>query len=75
VSDLTFEIENNPSPRPDADRVALMANPGFGKVFTDHMAIARYSADRGWHDAKITARAPIPPAAPSKLPPWGTVST
>jgi len=65
VSDLTFEIENNPSPRPDADRVALMANPGFGKVFTDHMAIARYSADRGWHDAKITARAPIPldPAA------------
>ncbi len=65
VSDLTFEIESNPAPRSTEDRAALMANPGFGKVFTDHMAIARYSAERGWHDARITARAPIPldPAA------------
>ncbi|WP_425283963.1 branched-chain amino acid aminotransferase [Methylobacterium phyllostachyos] len=42
-----------------------MANPGFGKVFTDHMVVARYSAGRGWHDAQIKAREAIPldPAA------------
>ena len=28
-------------------------NLGFGKIFTDHMFIADYSRDRGWHDARI----------------------
>ncbi|GJD36204.1 branched-chain amino acid aminotransferase [Methylobacterium aerolatum] len=65
MSDLTFETESHASPRSVEERTALMANPGFGKVFTDHMVIARYSAGRGWHDAKVTARAPLPldPAA------------
>ena len=26
---------------------------GFGKIFTDHMFLMEYSADRGWHDARI----------------------
>lgn len=26
---------------------------GFGKIFTDHMFIMDYSADKGWHDARI----------------------
>jgi branched-chain amino acid aminotransferase len=26
---------------------------GFGKIFTDHMFIMTYRADRGWHDAMI----------------------
>jgi branched-chain amino acid aminotransferase len=38
---------------------------GFGKVFTDHMVLARWTTDKGWHDAKVTARRPllIDPAA------------
>ena len=28
-------------------------NLGFGKIFTDHMFIADYSRDIGWHDARI----------------------
>jgi branched-chain amino acid aminotransferase len=28
-------------------------------VFTDHMAIIRYSRDKGWHDARITQRRPL----------------
>lgn len=54
-----FVIEPNDNPVPAADRAALIADPGFGKVFTDHMALVRYSKDRGWYDAKITKRAPI----------------
>ncbi len=65
MSDLTFEIKSHPAPRSREERAALMANPGFGKVFTDHMVVARYSAGRGWHDARIQAREAIPldPAA------------
>ncbi|WP_267359443.1 MULTISPECIES: branched-chain amino acid aminotransferase [unclassified Methylobacterium] len=65
MSDLTFEIQSHPARRTAKERAALMVNPGFGKVFTDHMVVARYSAGRGWHDATIKAREPIPldPAA------------
>ncbi|MDG5487880.1 branched-chain amino acid aminotransferase [Sphingomonas sp. BGYR3] len=55
----SFVVEPHASPVAAADRDALLANPGFGKLFTDHMAIIRYSEDRGWHDAAIRARAPI----------------
>jgi branched-chain amino acid aminotransferase len=58
-------VERNPAPVDPVRRAALIADPGFGRVFTDHMAIIRYSDAKGWHDAKITARGPIPldPAA------------
>lgn len=32
---------------------------GFGKIFTDHMFIMEYSAEKGWHDAKIVPFADI----------------
>ncbi|TXN43197.1 branched-chain amino acid aminotransferase [Methylobacterium sp. WL7] len=65
MSDLTFETQAHPARRTDAERAALMTNPGFGKVFTDHMVVARYAAGRGWYDARIQAREAIPldPAA------------
>jgi branched-chain amino acid aminotransferase len=54
-----FDFEPNPSPvAPDA-RNALLQDPGFGRVFTDHMVMIRYSESRGWYDAKITARRPL----------------
>ncbi|MEQ1726525.1 MAG: branched-chain amino acid aminotransferase [Sphingopyxis sp.] len=54
-----FTIEPNANAVSAAAREAMIADPGFGKVFTDHMAIVRYREGVGWHDAKITARAPI----------------
>ena len=56
---LPFAIAPNPTPVADAVRLAALADPGFGRCFTDHMAVVRYSADAGWHDAQITARGPI----------------
>ncbi|WP_076998288.1 branched-chain amino acid aminotransferase [Variovorax sp. KK3] len=52
----TFSIERNTQPVAAAERAQLLQDPAFGRVFTDHMATARYSAERGWHDAKIEAR-------------------
>src|SRR3954470_17573978 len=62
---LKFVHQPHPSPVPAAKRAELLANPGFGRVFSDHMVTIKYSDDAGWHDAKIEPRGPIPmdPAA------------
>ncbi|WP_188054482.1 MULTISPECIES: branched-chain amino acid aminotransferase [unclassified Sphingosinithalassobacter] len=59
ASNPTFAFEPHANPVPASERSAILADPGFGKVFTDHMALIRYSADKGWHDAQITARRPL----------------
>ncbi len=51
--------EPHPAPTPAAERDRLIADPGFGSLFTDHMFTMSYHVDRGWHDARITAFAPI----------------
>ncbi|HWL47366.1 MAG TPA: branched-chain amino acid aminotransferase, partial [Sphingomonadaceae bacterium] len=59
ATSLCFEFEPHANPvAPDA-RAALLANPGFGRVFTDHMVTVRYAEGRGWHDARVHARRPI----------------
>lgn len=45
--------------RPAAERAELLADPGFGRYFTDRMFIARYRAGEGWYDARLTAYAPL----------------
>jgi branched-chain amino acid aminotransferase len=55
----SFKLERNAEPVPSAERARLIADPGFGRVFSDHMAVIRYSEGKGWHDAKITARKPL----------------
>jgi len=57
---LEFEIRPNPAPVSAVERAALLANPGFGRVFTDHMVTIRYADGKGWYDARVQARAPIP---------------
>ena len=56
---LTFDIRSSDHPVPGAERERQMADPGFGSVFTDHMATIRWDAGRGWHDARLEAYAPI----------------
>ncbi|UVO49019.1 branched-chain amino acid aminotransferase [Sphingomonas sp. SUN019] len=56
---MNFVFEPNPSPVPASERGARLADPGFGRVFTDHMATLRWSEDKGWHEGRIHARAPL----------------
>jgi len=51
-----FVLESNPSPLGEDARRKLLENPGFGQTFSDHMALIRYTEDKGWHDAKICPR-------------------
>src|SRR5690348_7966927 len=57
---LEFEIHPNTAPVSDSERAALLANPGFGRIFTDHMVTVRYADGKGWYDARVEGRAPIP---------------
>src|SRR5258707_10999596 len=57
---LDFEILPTRTPVPAAERTARMADPGFGRIFTDHMVTVRYAEGKGWYDARVQARAPIP---------------
>jgi branched-chain amino acid aminotransferase len=55
-----FEIRPSASPASEKERAAKLVDPGFGRVFTDHMAIVRYNQAEGWHDARIESRANFP---------------
>jgi branched-chain amino acid aminotransferase len=54
-----FPFEANPNPVDPARRAELLTDPGFGRVFTDHMVTIRYSEGKGWHDAKVGPRGPL----------------
>jgi branched-chain amino acid aminotransferase len=57
--ELVFEVETRPDRTPDEVRDAALAAPRFGAVFTDHMALAQWTPDDGWHDAVVTAYRPL----------------
>ena len=47
------------SPVDDARLAEILANPGFGMHFTDHMFTVEWTPDEGWHDARITPYGPL----------------
>jgi branched-chain amino acid aminotransferase len=49
----------HPAPVPGATRAEAIADPGFGKVFTDHMVTIEWDEDRGWHSATLGPRGPL----------------
>jgi branched-chain amino acid aminotransferase len=53
TSTLPFSYHPAPTRKPAAERERLLANPGFGRVFTEHMVGAHWSPERGWHDAGL----------------------
>ena len=59
-ADLTFEIRPTAHPTSEKDRAAKLVDPGFGRVFTDHMSIVRYNQAKGWHDARVESRTNFP---------------
>ena len=54
-----FERRLTPRPVAPDERARLMIDPGFGRVFTDHMARATWTADGGWADRRVEPRAPL----------------
>jgi len=58
-SEIAFTLHPATNPVPARERERLLADPGFGQVFTDHMVTAQWSAQRGWHDGMLQAYGPF----------------
>src|SRR5918997_1718049 len=56
---MEFSESRRPVLTPDARREEILAAPGFGKHFTDHMVTATWTAGQGWHDAGLVPYGPI----------------
>lgn len=56
---VNLSIKSNPNARNATEREAILANPGFGKNFTDHMFIMTWTPTAGWHDAQILPYGPL----------------
>src|SRR3954470_8276715 len=54
-----FSHTPNPAPVPAARRAEIVAAPGFGRYFTDHMVTIRWTEEQGWHDAAVRPYGPL----------------
>jgi branched-chain amino acid aminotransferase len=55
--EITTTLTTNPVP--DERLAEILADPGFGTFFTDHMFVAEWTPERGWHNARIEPYGPI----------------
>jgi branched-chain amino acid aminotransferase len=56
---MQFDVRLNGAPVDAQTRAAQLADPGFGRVFTDHMVSARWTRSAGWHDACVMPHEPL----------------
>ncbi|QUW18688.1 branched-chain amino acid aminotransferase [Agrococcus sp. Marseille-Q4369] len=56
---LEFTLTRNPSPAAVEAREAVLAEPGFGRHFTDHMVSIDWTLEDGWSDARVEPYGPL----------------
>jgi branched-chain amino acid aminotransferase len=59
TSGLLWNVSRNEAAREAAERAEILANPGFGNYFTDHMVDICWSAKGGWHRPRVSPYGPI----------------
>ena len=55
----SFTVEPTATPTSDERRQQMLAAPGFGRYFSDHMFTGTWTPDDGWHDGRVHAYGPI----------------
>lgn len=56
---LAFEITESNQRQSEQDRQKILANPGFGLHFTDHMVVIDWSVNKGWYGARVQPYGPL----------------
>jgi branched-chain amino acid aminotransferase len=56
---MDISTTRSTSPVPDERLAEILANPGFGQHFTDHMFTVEWTPEAGWHDARIEPYGPL----------------
>src|SRR5215469_4811823 len=59
ADEIPFAIHPSANPVAARSGTELLARPGFGQVFTDHMITVSWSEERGWHDAQLGPYGPL----------------
>ncbi len=59
MTTTTIELKPSSHPLPAAEREEILASPGFGRHFTDHMVTIKWTEGRGWHEAQLVPYAPL----------------
>jgi len=59
TQDLLWQVTRNDAAKTPEERAAILADPGFGKNFTDHMVDICWSAQGGWHRPRVQPYGPI----------------
>lgn len=56
---VTFVRTRTAHPATETAREAVLANPGFGKYYSDHMVAIDWDVEHDWHGARVTPYAPL----------------
>jgi branched-chain amino acid aminotransferase len=59
ATDLEWAVTRNLVARSPQERAEILANPGFGTYFTDHMVDICWSERGGWHRPRVQPYGPI----------------
>jgi branched-chain amino acid aminotransferase len=59
MTQQSFTRTPHPAPATPERIAEVLANPGFGVHFTDHMVTARWNRSEGWHGATVEPYRPI----------------
>ena len=59
TSAVQFGLEPATEPVTQQRREQILADPGFGRYFTDHMVTAIWTPESGWHDGRVRAYGPL----------------
>ena len=54
-----IQIQPSTHPASAEERAQRMTNPGFGRIFTDHMVVVPYKEGEGWGQGVLKAYGPI----------------
>nr|WP_235492126.1 branched-chain amino acid aminotransferase [Leifsonia sp. Root112D2] len=57
--DLLWQTIRNENAKSEVEREEILANPGFGHFFTDHMVDICWSTGGGWHRPRVQPYGPI----------------
>lgn len=59
MTSLNFAVNKNETPTSPDRLKEILANPHFGKNFTDHMVTIDWTEAAGWHNAQVQPYAPL----------------
>jgi branched-chain amino acid aminotransferase len=59
TSTLEFKVTPAVHHAPAETRAKLLADPGFGRIFTEHMVRISWNRESGWHDAELVPYASL----------------